>query len=73
MSARILECFLDIGFALYVVLMTIVIGYLSNKGKSSGKGYLQEVDNYRLFLIFATMAATVDQNRLINLCNGQWI
>ncbi len=50
--------FFLIGFALYVVLM-IVIGYLSSKGKSSGKGYLTGGGQLPFFLIFATMGATL--------------
>ena len=50
--------FFLIGFGLYVVLM-IVVGYISSRGKSSGKGYLTGGGQLPFFLIFATMGATL--------------
>lgn len=50
--------FFLVGFALYVLLM-ILVGYLSSKGKSSGKGYLTGGGQLPFFLIFATMGATL--------------
>lgn len=50
--------FFLIGFAAYVLLM-ILVGYLSSKGKSSGKGYLTGGGQLPFFLIFATMGATL--------------
>lgn len=50
--------FFLVGFAVYVLLM-ILIGYLSSKGKSSGKGYLTGGGQLPFFLIFATMGATL--------------
>lgn len=50
--------FFMIGFAVYVVLM-ILIGYFSSKGKASGKGYLTGGGQLPFFLIFATMGATL--------------
>ncbi len=50
--------FFLVGFAVYVVLM-IFVGYLSSRGKSSGKGYLTGGGQLPFFLIFATMGATL--------------
>lgn len=50
--------FFLIGFAAYVVLM-IIVGYISSKGKSEGKGYLTGGGQLPFFLIFATMGATL--------------
>jgi SSS family solute:Na+ symporter len=46
------------GFIGYVLIM-ILVGYLSSKGKSEGKGYLTGGGHLPLFLIFATMGATL--------------
>lgn len=50
--------FFLIGFSVYVLLM-ILVGYLSSRGKSSGKGYLTGGGQLPFFLIFATMGATL--------------
>jgi len=47
-----------IGFAAYIALM-IFVGYMSSRGKSSGKGYLTGGGQLPFFLIFATMGATL--------------
>lgn len=47
-----------IGFAVYAVVM-ILIGYFASKGKASGSGYLNGGGQMPLFLIFATMGATL--------------
>ncbi len=50
--------FFIVGFILYVAAM-IVIGTIASKGKAEGKGYLTGGGEFPLFLIFATMAATL--------------
>ena len=60
--------FFLIGFALYVVLM-IVIGYLSSRGKSSGKGYLTRRRTVTVFPHLCNNGSYFDRNRFINWCN----
>lgn len=50
--------FFLIGFVIYIGLM-ILIGYLSSKGKTSGKNYLTGGAALPFYLIFATMGATL--------------
>lgn len=50
--------FFIIGFMLYIALM-IWIGYMSSRGKSSGKDYLTGGASMPVYLIFATMGATL--------------
>lgn len=50
--------FFLIGFLVYVAFM-ILIGIACSKGKASGKDYLTGGGSFPLFLIFATMSATL--------------
>lgn len=50
--------FFMVGFAAYVALM-ILVGYLCSKGKTSGKNYLTGGGKMPIYLIFATMGATL--------------
>ena len=50
--------FFIIGFMLYVCLM-IVVGIICSKGKSKGKDYLTGGGKMPMYLIFATMGATL--------------
>lgn len=50
--------FFTVGFICYVALM-IVIGSLASKGKAEGKGYLTGGGEFPLFLVFATLGATL--------------
>ena len=50
--------FFIIGFMLYVLLM-IVVGIICSKGKSKGKDYLTGGGKMPMYLIFATMGATL--------------
>ena len=50
--------FFIIGFMLYVFLM-IVVGIICSKGKSKGKDYLTGGGKMPMYLIFATMGATL--------------
>lgn len=57
--------FFLIGFAAYVVLM-IIVGYISSKGKSEGKGYLTGGGQLPFFLIFADNGSHTDWYRFFN-------